>query len=121
FPDYAEQHLDPDQHRKVAMFCTGGIRCEKATAYLRRQGFEEVYHLKGGILAYLNQVPEEQSLWSGECFVFDQRVAVTHGLAAGTHVLCYACGNPVSPEGQASPLYVPTVSCPRCYDSANQE
>ena len=115
FPDYAKQHLDPARHRKVAMFCTGGIRCEKATAYLHQQGFEEVYHLKGGILAYLNQVPEADSLWDGECFVFDQRVAVTHGLEVGSHVLCYACGNPVSPEEQASPQYVPPVSCPRCY------
>lgn len=115
FPQYAEQHLDPAQHRKVAMFCTGGIRCEKATAFLRRRGFDEVYHLKGGILAYLNQVPEGESLWDGECFVFDQRVAVAHRLQPGTHVLCYACGNPVSLEEQSSPKYEPAVSCPRCY------
>ncbi|MGF1513340.1 MAG: rhodanese-related sulfurtransferase [Elainellaceae cyanobacterium] len=118
FPDYAEQHLDPSQHRKVAMFCTGGIRCEKATAYLRRQGFDQVYHLKGGILAYLRAVPSMESLWNGECFVFDQRVAVAHGLEAGTHVLCYACGNPVSPEDQASVEYQPAVSCPHCYSGS---
>ncbi|MGF1536376.1 MAG: rhodanese-related sulfurtransferase [Elainellaceae cyanobacterium] len=115
FPDYVERHLDSAQHRKVAMFCTGGIRCEKTTAYLRQQGFDQVYHLEGGILEYLKTVPPEKSLWNGECFVFDQRVAVTHGLEAGTHVLCYACGNPVSPEDQASPQYEPTVSCPHCY------
>lgn len=115
FPDYARQHLDPAQHRRVAMFCTGGIRCEKATAYLRQQGFDQVYHLKGGILEYLKAVPQNDSLWNGECFVFDQRVAVTHGLKAGTHIMCYACGNPVSPEDQASPLYQPKVSCPGCY------
>jgi len=116
FPSYAQQHLHPDHHKKVAMFCTGGIRCEKATAYLLDQGFEEVYHLKGGILKYLEDVPEEESLWRGECFVFDDRVAVTHGLSLGTHDMCYACGNPVSPEDRESDAYEPGVSCPRCID-----
>lgn len=100
---------------KVAMYCTGGIRCEKSTAFLREEGVEEVYHLKGGILKYLETVPPEQSLWNGECFVFDQRVAVAHGLAPGTHVLCHACRRPVSEADQASPLYVAGVSCPACH------
>src|SRR6476469_2551950 len=89
FPDYVRQNLDPQKHKKVAMFCTGGIRCEKASSYMLEQGFEEVYHLKGGILKYLEAVPAEESLWSGECFVFDQRVAVGHGLSLGSHVLCH--------------------------------
>ncbi len=96
FPDYVNQNLDPVQHSRVAMFCTGGIRCEKATAYLLQQGFEAVYHLKGGILNYLETVPEGHSLWQGECFVFDERVAVAHGLNPGTHELCRACGHPVA-------------------------
>lgn len=96
FPAYVNQNLDPSQHSKVAMFCTGGIRCEKATAYLLEQGFEAVYHLKGGILSYLETVPEDKSLWQGECFVFDERVAVSHGLNPGTHKLCCACGQPVA-------------------------
>jgi UPF0176 protein len=96
FPDYVKQNLDPIQHSKIAMFCTGGIRCEKATAYLLEQGFETVYHLKGGILKYLETIPEDKSLWEGECFVFDERVAVSHGLNPGTHQLCRACGQPVA-------------------------
>jgi UPF0176 protein len=102
---------------KVAMFCTGGIRCEKSTAYLRAKGFAQVYHLEGGILKYLETVPEEQSLWRGECFVFDERVAVGHGLKLGQHELCRACRDPISPQDKASPLYVPGISCPRCHDS----
>jgi UPF0176 protein len=104
FPDYV-QRLDPDQHPKVALFCTGGIRCEKASSYLLSQGFSEVYHLQGGILKYLEEVPEAESLWQGECFVFDQRVAVQHGLAAGTHEMCQACGHPVARE---------LANCPNC-------
>jgi UPF0176 protein len=100
---------------KVAMFCTGGIRCEKSTAFLKAEGIEEVYHLQGGILKYLETVPADQSLWRGECFVFDQRVAVGHGLEAGTHVLCHGCRRPVSPADRASPLYVAGVSCPACH------
>jgi len=101
---------------KVAMYCTGGIRCEKSTAFLKAEGIEQVFHLKGGILDYLEQVPAPESLWRGECFVFDERVAVGHGLSPGTHVLCRGCRMPVSPEGQASPLYVEGVSCPACHD-----
>ncbi|NEQ96297.1 MAG: rhodanese-related sulfurtransferase [Cyanothece sp. SIO2G6] len=115
FPDYIQTHLDPKTHKKVAMFCTGGIRCEKATSYLLEQGFEEVYHLKGGILKYLEEVPAEESLWQGECYVFDKRVSVVHGLEQGTYDMCYACGHPISPEDMRSPQYVPVVSCPHCY------
>ncbi|HEX7930940.1 MAG TPA: rhodanese-related sulfurtransferase, partial [Sphingomicrobium sp.] len=100
---------------KIAMFCTGGIRCEKSTAFLKAEGIEDVYHLQGGILKYLETVPAGQSLWQGECFVFDQRVAVGHGLEPGTHVLCHGCRMPVSPADQASPLYTSGVSCPACH------
>ena len=100
---------------KIAMFCTGGIRCEKATAFLKAEGLEEVYHLKGGILKYLETIQAERSLWDGECFVFDHRVTVTHGLAQGTHALCHACRRPVSAADRASPRYVPGISCPHCH------
>jgi UPF0176 protein len=100
---------------KVAMFCTGGIRCEKSTAFLKAEGIEEVYHLQGGILNYLEKVPAAESIWSGECFVFDERVAVTPDLEPGTHVLCRACRRPVNPEERASPLYEEGVSCPACH------
>jgi UPF0176 protein len=120
FTHYAQQ-LHPQQHRKIAMFCTGGIRCEKATAYLLTQGFEEVYHLKGGILNYLETVEPEQSLWQGECFVFDQRVAVTHGMAIGSHQMCLACGHPITEDDQRSPLYEVGVSCPNCCDRLSDE
>ena len=120
-PNYVQTHLDPQQHKKVAMFCTGGIRCEKATAYLLSQGFETVYHLQGGILKYLEEVPEAESLWQGECFVFDERVAVRHGLAPGSYDLCRACGNPISPDDQASPQYEPGVMCPHCYPTLTPE
>ena len=100
---------------KVAMFCTGGIRCEKSTAYLRAQGFEEVFHLEGGILKYLETVAPEHSLWQGECFVFDERVSVGHGLVPGPHALCRACRQPLEDGATASPLYEAGVSCPRCH------
>jgi UPF0176 protein len=100
---------------RIAMFCTGGIRCEKATAFLKAEGLDEVYHLKGGILKYLETVPREQSLWQGECFVFDQRVAVTHDLATGASELCHACRRPVNEQDRQSPLYAVGVSCPACY------
>ncbi|MGD1859705.1 MAG: rhodanese-related sulfurtransferase [Leptolyngbyaceae cyanobacterium] len=120
-PEYLTTHLDPQQHKKVAMFCTGGIRCEKATAYLLKQGFQEVYHLEGGILKYLEQVPEGESLWQGECFVFDERVAVGHGLQPGSHDLCYACGQPVSERDRAHPHYTPGIACPHCYGQMTPE
>ena len=116
FPDYVDQNLDPSKHKKVAMFCTGGIRCEKSTALLKEKGFDEVYHLKGGILKYLELVPEEESKWQGECFVFDDRVAVGHGLDVGQHKMCYACGWPVSAEDQQHQDYEFGVHCPRCVD-----
>ncbi len=106
---------------KIAMFCTGGIRCEKSTAFAKAEGVEQVYHLKGGILAYLEQVPQDRSLWDGECFVFDERVAVKHGLEVGEHVLCRACRMPVSPEAQASADYVEGVSCPACIGTRTEE
>jgi UPF0176 protein len=115
FPEYVATHLNPQQHKQVALFCTGGIRCEKATSYLLAQGFEEVYHLQGGILKYLEEVPAAESLWEGECFVFDDRVAVIHGLEPGTHQLCWGCGNPITPVDLTAPHYEPGICCPRCY------
>lgn len=114
FPAYVQHHLDPQQHRKVALFCTGGIRCEKATALLLNQGFESVYHLQGGILSYLETIPPEESLWHGECFVFDERVAVTHGLEPGHYALCPSCGHPLAEADRQSPAYEPGISCPAC-------
>ena len=114
FPGYVQQNLESAQSKKIAMFCTGGIRCEKASAYLLSQGFQQVYHLKGGILKYLEEVPAEASLWQGECFVFDQRVAIQHGLEAGTHKMCFSCGHPVSEADRSSPDFEEGVSCPRC-------
>ncbi|MFK8115613.1 MAG: rhodanese-related sulfurtransferase, partial [Rubripirellula sp.] len=96
FPEFVEESLDPAKHKKVAMFCTGGIRCEKSTALLKQKGFDQVYHLRGGILKYLEVVPEEESQWEGECFVFDRRVSVGQGLKVSGHVMCFACGWPVT-------------------------
>ncbi|MBN2162184.1 MAG: rhodanese-related sulfurtransferase [Pontiellaceae bacterium] len=121
FPDYVQQNLDPARHRKVAMFCTGGIRCEKSTAYLKELGFEEVYHLKGGILKYLEEVPEDQSMWRGECFVFDNRVSVRHGLEKGAFYQCHACRMPISEEDMRSIDYQEGVSCPHCHGSYSKE
>ena len=121
FPDYAKQHLDPGKHRKVAMFCTGGIRCEKSTAYLRQQGFDEVYHLRGGILKYLEEVPENESRWRGECFVFDNRVSVNHALEKGSYDQCHACRLPITDDDKRSGRYQPGVSCPACYDSVSDD
>jgi UPF0176 protein len=106
---------------RIAMFCTGGIRCEKATAFLKAEGLDEVHHLRGGILAYLEKVPPEQSRWRGECFVFDERVSVGQGLETGDHQLCRACRMPVSPEQRRSPLYVAGVSCPACHGTRTNE
>jgi UPF0176 protein len=106
---------------KVAMFCTGGIRCEKSTALLKSKGFDEVYHLQGGILKYLETVPEAQSRWQGECFVFDERVSVGHGLREGQHVLCRSCRDPLGEADMASPLFELGVSCPRCHDKTTAE
>ncbi|MEM8914115.1 MAG: rhodanese-related sulfurtransferase [Planctomycetota bacterium] len=114
FPQFVSQHLDPSVHRNVAMFCTGGIRCEKSTAYLKQCGFENVYHLRGGILKYLEVIPEDQSRWQGECFVFDHRVSVGHGLTVGDHQLCHGCGWPITIEMTSDPGYEAGVCCPRC-------
>ena len=121
FPDYVRQNLDPAKHKKVAMFCTGGIRCEKSTGYMLQQGFEEVYHLKGGILKYLEDVPEAESLWRGDCYVFDNRVAVNHRLQQGSYDLCHGCRFPVSAEDKLSPQYQAGVCCPRCHDSLTED
>jgi UPF0176 protein len=121
FPQYVRDRLDPNQHKKVAMFCTGGIRCEKASSFLLQQGFQEVYHLKGGILKYLEEVPPEESFWEGECFVFDERIAVKHGLATGSYDMCRSCGHPISEEDKASPHYQEGISCPYCFESLTEE
>lgn len=114
-------HIEGGKPVKVAMFCTGGIRCEKSTAFLKQEGVDEVFHLKGGILKYLETVPAEASLWRGECFVFDQRVAIGHGLAQGTYTLCHACRRPVSADDSASPLYEAGVSCPACHSERSEQ
>lgn len=121
FPAYVKQHLDPQKHRKVAMFCTGGIRCEKSTAYLKEQGFEEVYHLQGGILKYLEEVPAAESLWQGECFVFDNRVTVNHGLEKGQYDQCHACRMPISETDKQHPHYQRGVSCHHCFGQKDAE
>jgi len=121
FPDWVKNNPGLHNKPKIAMYCTGGIRCEKATAFMKEQGFDEVYHLKGGILKYLEEVPEEESLWEGACFVFDERVSVVHGLAEGDHKLCHACRNPITPEVRLSPLFEEGVSCPSCYDDRTEE
>ena len=119
-PDYVAEHLDPDVHKKVAMFCTGGIRCEKSTAFLKQQGFDEVYHLKGGILKYLEEVPEAESKWRGECFVFDNRVTVNHQLEKGHYDQCHACRRPITEEDKLSPRYQKGISCHHCHDQQTQ-
>jgi len=121
FPEYVAEHFDKTKHKKVAMFCTGGIRCEKASSYMMDQGFEEVYHLQGGILKYLETVPESESMWEGECFVFDQRVAVKHNLEVGDFDQCYACRHPLSPAEMQSAKYTAGISCPYCYDKISEE
>ncbi len=123
FPAWFREHRDAltAGKKKVAMFCTGGIRCEKSTAFLRGEGIDEVYHLEGGILRYLETVPPEESLWQGECFVFDQRVSVGHGLALGTHGRCHACRDPLSAQDMASPLYVEGVACPHCHGRFDED
>jgi len=116
FPEWIRQQKSLEKKPKVAMFCTGGIRCEKSTAFMRKEGFDEVYHLQGGILKYLEVVPEQQSLWEGECFVFDERVAVGHGLKLGEYDLCRSCRYPISDEDKKSPHFVEGVSCPHCFN-----
>jgi len=121
FPEYVEDQLKPEKHKKVAMYCTGGIRCEKSTAFLKQQGFEDVYHLQGGILKYLEDIPVEQSLWQGECFVFDNRVAINHAMEKGQYDQCYACRYPITEEDKNSEHFVQGVSCPNCYDKVSEK
>jgi UPF0176 protein len=121
FPEYVREHYNPQKHKKVAMFCTGGIRCEKASAFMKHEGFEEVYHLEGGILKYLEEVPEPESLWQGECFVFDNRVSVTHGLANGEHELCHGCRRPINSMDKQSDCYEAGVTCPACFDVVTED
>ena len=121
FPQYVKENLDSDKHKKVAMFCTGGIRCEKSTAFLKQQGFDEVYHLKGGILKYLEEMPIESTLWEGECFVFDERVTVNHHLEKGSYDQCNACRLPITEVDKISDKYQQGVSCPHCFDKVTLE
>lgn len=125
FPDWFRAKRDElvaaGRLPKIAMFCTGGIRCEKSTAFAKAEGVSEVFHLRGGILKYLETIPQEESLWDGECFVFDQRVTVKHGLEPGSYDVCHACRRPVNAEDKASPLYEAGVSCPACHDERTDE
>lgn len=121
FPAWVEANRDQLSKPKVAMFCTGGIRCEKASSFMKQNGFDEVYHLKGGILKYLETQPKDESLWDGDCFVFDQRVAVGHGLSETEYDQCFACRRPILPEDKARPEYQLGVSCHRCHDQMTDE
>ena len=121
FPSWWEDNKQRFANQKVAMFCTGGIRCEKSTSYLRSQGVEEVFHLKGGILKYLEEVPEEKSVWNGECFVFDGRVSVGHGLEIGPHQLCYGCRRPIMPEDVKRENFELGVSCHQCFNETSEQ
>ncbi len=121
FPAYVREHLHNQKHKKIAMFCTGGIRCEKASSFMLNEGFENVFHLKGGILKYLETVPKEHSTWEGACFVFDERVAVEHGLQISDFSLCHGCMNPVSAEDRLSPKYEIGVCCPGCAEKLTAE
>ncbi len=120
FPAFAAQHLHPQKHSKIAMYCTGGIRCEKSTALLKQQGFDEVYHLKGGILNYLEQIPASESKWQGECFVFDERVTVNHQLRKGNYTQCHACRLPITDHDKQSEKYQAGVSCPACFEYSTE-
>lgn len=121
FPAYVRQNFDPAKNRKVAMFCTGGIRCEKASAFMLKEGFEEVYHLQGGILKYLEQVPASESAWEGECFVFDNRVSVDQDLEKGHYDQCHGCRRPITEQDKLSPHYERGVCCPACYSSLSDD
>ena len=121
FPEWFRAFREKTNKTRYAMFCTGGIRCEKSTAFLKSEGIEEVYHLRGGILKYLETIPEEESLWDGECFVFDQRVSVGHGLKPGPYDMCHACRMPLDEDEKSSPLYQRGVACPKCHDRLSPE
>ena len=120
FPEYVDNNMDSKKQKKVAMFCTGGIRCEKSTALMKAKGFDEVYHLKGGILKYLEEVPKEESMWEGECFVFDSRVAVNHDLEKGSYDQCFACRMPITEEEKEREKYSKGISCHHCYDKITE-
>ena len=121
FPAWVDKNLHPGEHKKVAMFCTGGIRCEKSTAYLKERGFGDVYHLRGGILNYLKKVPQQQSLWQGECFVFDNRVAVDHALQRGSYDQCHACRMPITEEDKTRTEYLEGRACHHCVDHRDSQ
>ncbi|MCG3269139.1 rhodanese-related sulfurtransferase [Yoonia sp. I 8.24] len=121
FPAWWEENKDRFHNKRIAMFCTGGIRCEKSTNFLMGQGVEDVYHLKGGILKYLEEVPQEDSTWDGECFVFDARVSVGHALKEGPHILCYACRRPILPEDRNRPEFEEGVACHQCAAETSDE
>ncbi len=121
FPDYVSKNFDPEKHKKVAMFCTGGIRCEKASAYMLQKGFKEVFQLKGGILNYLQKIPPEKSLWKGECFIFDGRVSLGQDLVEGSYQSCKSCGRALSTKDTASVHYEKGVTCPHCYDKLSDK
>jgi UPF0176 protein len=121
FPEWANKNIDRAKTKKIAMFCTGGIRCEKSTAYLKEQGYEEVYHLEGGILKYLEEVPKDQSLWQGECFVFDNRVAVDQDLKRGSYDQCHACRMPITEQEKTLETYQEGLSCHHCYGKVSDE
>ena len=119
FPDWWQTHKDAFKGKRIAMFCTGGIRCEKSTNYLLNQGLNEVYHLKGGILRYLEEMPQEDSTWQGQCFVFDNRVSVGHGLEEGPYALCHGCRRPILPRDRDRPEFEAGVSCHQCFDETS--
>jgi UPF0176 protein len=121
FPEWARTHLEKRPDQKIAMYCTGGIRCEKATSLLKHLGYDHVYHLKGGILKYLETMPEQESKWEGSCFVFDQRVGLGHGLQESDYDLCHGCRHPLTPEDKADPRFEEGVSCPKCADSLDED
>ncbi|SHE20392.1 Rhodanese domain protein UPF0176 [Bathymodiolus brooksi thiotrophic gill symbiont] len=121
FPAYTKENLEQYRDKKVAMFCTGGIRCEKSTAYLKSQGFKTVYHLHGGVLKYLEEIDEADSLWEGECFVFDERVAVKHNLEQGQYDQCHACRYPITKTDKYHQHYEKGVSCPHCYGTRSKD
>ncbi len=121
FADFVREKLDPAKHKKIAMYCTGGIRCEKASAFMKAEGFAEVYHLKGGILKYLEEIPENESRWQGDCYVFDKRMAVGHGLKSGHFAMCYCCGKPLSENDRAHAQYEAGVSCAACYAATSDD
>ena len=121
FPEWSKNNLDAKSNKKVAMFCTGGIRCEKSTAFLKEQGFDEVYHLQGGILKYLEKVPENESLWQGECFVFDNRVTVDHNLNSGSYDQCHACRMPITEHEKTLDSYIEGVSCLHCHNKVSEQ